>query len=106
MREIQARESLLKLDMNEEEIRDNKEERRMILKYHTLKKQNDTEKRKSKGEMGIWRRQRGEEMLEFWQAGFEVELEDIGIYDSQGTLVSRVLQIVKSRLDQIREVIR
>ena len=26
MREIQARESLLKLDMNEEEIRDNKEE--------------------------------------------------------------------------------
>lgn len=56
MREIQARESLLKLDMNEEEIRHNKEERRMILKYHTLKKQNDTEKRKSKGEMGIWRR--------------------------------------------------
>ena len=54
----------------------------MILKYHTLKKQNDTEKRKSKGEMGIWRGQRGEEMLEFRQAGFEVEMEDIGIYDS------------------------
>ena len=71
MREIQARESLLKLDMNEE-IRDNKEERRMSLNYHTLKKQNDTEKRKSKGEMGIWRRQRGEEMLKFRQAGFEV----------------------------------
>ena len=49
----------------EEEIRENKEERRKILKYHTLKKQNDTGKRKSKGEMGIWRRQRGKEMLEF-----------------------------------------